>query len=646
LELSVREREVAALVAEGLTDKEIARRLFLSPRTVEGHVLAVRNKLGLDNRTQLAAWFAKEQPPAAAARALPGWLTAFVGREEELRRIPELLDRRRAVTITGPGGAGKTRIAARLAEQLGAAWWVDLSPIGDAELVQPALATAVGKEELQGLQGLLVLDNCEHLVERAAQVAHAVLLANPRLRLLATSREPLLFDGEAVWRLEPLPDEEAAELFVDRAAGRSELEREAVAELCRKLDGIPLALELAAAQVSTLGLDGVRDHLDRVRRRSGPARHQTLESAIRWSYDLLGEPEQRLLRGLSVFRGGFDETAVAAVCGEADARLLPELARRSVAQAADGRWALLETIREFAADRLEESGEAAATRERHAGHYRALAEGAELSGPRQAEWLARLEAEHDNFRAVLSSGDPRLALALHRFWLLRGHLSEGRAWLEQLGSDEPEAHNAIAGIAWRQGDFALARHNLERALAGWRKRGDEVGQQRSLANLGVLAAGQGDFAAAREHYRESLALAEQPRAVAILRSNLGLALAELGEHGEAQQLLAEALVTFRELQEPALIGATLSNLGVLELNRGDRKRARQSFEAALEVLEEIGDTPDVPSSLEGLACVEAQEGRRENALELVARAAALRDSIGARPTAAHLARLERYDLHL
>ena len=659
-ELSRREREVAALVGQGLTDKEIAGRLFLSPRTVEGHLQSIRNKLGFDNRAQVAAWVAREPEQAArpSPSGLPGWLTAFVGRQAELERIPPLLERTRAVTITGPGGAGKTRLALRLAGDLlsrhPATWFVDLSTIQDASLVLPAVATALGVEEFSSVAGLIVLDNCEHVIERAAEAADQLLHASPRVLLLATSREPLLFDGEAVWRLEPLPEEDAAILFEQRAnLSDPSFELNAknaslVADLCRRLDGIPLALELAAAQVGPLGLEAVREHLDALRRRAGPERHQTLEAAIGWSYELLSVAEQRLLRRLSVFRGGFSEEAVAAICGP-DAELLPELARKSMVMAAGGdRWALLETIRAFAEARLEESGEAAAIRSAHAELYLALATQAVLTGAAQSLWLPRLEAEHDNFRAALaSSADPRLAVALHRFWLLRGHLSEGRAWLEQVGSpDEPEVHNAIAGIAWRQGDYAAARTHLLAALAGWERVSDSAGQQRSLANLGVLAASQGDFKAAVEHYRLSLSLADQPRAIAILRSNLGLALAELGSFAEAASLLDSALSVVRSLEEPALIGATLANLGVLALNRGETAAARQSFLEALEVLQGIGDTPDAASCFEGLACVEALEGNPARARELVEQAEEIRAAIGSRASAAQRARLERYALQV
>lgn len=657
-QLSRREREIAALVAEGLTDKEIARRLYLSPRTVEGHVQAIRNKLGVDNRAQVAAWVARSPAAAPPPSGLPVWLTVFVGREPELERIPELLFRTRAVTITGPGGAGKTRLALRLAEDLSRnhprVWFIDLSTIREPSLVLPAVATALGVEEFGGVAGLLVLDNCEHVIERAAEVADLLLHASPKLHLLATSREPLLFDGEAVWKLEPLPEEKAQSLFAQRANlsdpnfSVSAANASAVSDLCRRLDGIPLALELAAAQVGPLGLDGVREHIDALRRRAGPARHQTLEAAIGWSYELLSESEQRLLRRLSVYRGGFSDEAAAFVCGS-DASLLPELARKSLAVAADGgRWALLETVREFAEARLLESSEAAGVRSRHAEFFLSLAESAELTGPAQASWLTRLEAEHDNFRAALAaSRDPRLAVALHRFWLLRGHLSEGRAWLEQVGSpDEPEVQNAIAGIAWRQGDYAHARERLLLALEGWRRRQDAAGQQRSLANLGVLAAGQGDFAGAVESYRRSLALAADARAVAILESNLGLALAELGSFAEAEGLLAAALVKLRELREPALIGATLANQGVLALNRGELPAARQSFLESLEVLQGIGDTPDAAGAFEGLACVEAQAGNPARARELLGQAEEIRSAIGSRPSAAQRGRLERYVLQV
>ena len=461
--------------------------------------------------------------------------TRLVGREAELARAAALLrpDGARVVTLTGPPGVGKTRLAVELARRLGAAYpdgvcLVALAPLSDPALVLPAVAAALGVPDggaiplpdavagrLAGKRPLLVLDNCEHLPEAAPAVADLVGRC-PGLTVLATSRAPLRLRGEQEFSVPPLalpdatPGPGAARaaveacpsvaLFLERARdARPDLELgdadlAAVAALCRRLDGLPLALELAAARVKVLPPRALLARMEAALPlltggpRDLPARQRTLRDALAWSYDLLAEEERAVFRRLGVFAGGFDLDAVAALCpapGTLDvlARLVDHSLVR-VGGAADGepRFVLLETVREYALDRLAERGEADAVRRAHARHFAALAEAAAaaLHGPRQAPWLDRLEREHANFRAALrwalDGGEAglglRLGAALWWFWFVRGRWSEGLAWLEALlalpagaggaADDAKIRSRALTGAGWLA-EYAL-RAPAARAL--------------------------------------------------------------------------------------------------------------------------------------------------------------------------------------
>ena len=424
---------------------------------------------------------------------LPLQLTSFVGREREMAQVRELLEDNRLLTFTGPGGSGKTRLALVVASGLGrgfedGVWLVELASLSDPELVPQAVASVLGVRETPGTplvdslrihlgsRGvLLVLDNCEHLVEACASLAEALLHSCPNLRILATSREALGVSGETIFAIPPLslpdprrlpaleslPRYEATRLFVERAkAARhgfslTEGNAMAVAQVCYRLDGIPLAIELAAARIRVLSAEQISSRLDDSFRlltgggRSALAHQRTLRTAMDWSHELLSEEEQAMLRRLSVFAGGFTLEAAETVGtgegieGDEILDLLASLVDKSlvlVDQQEEIRYRLLETVRQYGREKLEESGEAERVRRRHANYYLALAEEAErgLSGSDQAPWLARLETEHDNLRAALrwslggGEAEPGLGLAaaLWSFWYTRGHLSEGRRWLE------------------------------------------------------------------------------------------------------------------------------------------------------------------------------------------------------------------------
>jgi predicted ATPase len=455
-------------------------------------------------------------PPVAARdpvpHNLPTHLTSFVGRGQEVSEARRLLARARLLTLTGAGGVGKTRLALQVATEVvgdypGGAWFVDLAPLHDAAFVPTAIASVLAAKEeparplietlvdvLGGQSVLLLLDNCEHLVAACAELADRLLHACPGLRVLATSREALHIAGETTWRVPSLllpeaslssPEQvqasPAVHLFVERAAAvqpRFRLDEHnagAVAAICRRLDGIPLAIELAAARSSVLSPEQIAARLvDRFAvlvtgSRTAPARQQTLRATIQWSYDLLTPAERRLLERLAVFAGGWTLEAAEAVCAsdeiapEATLDLLSGLVGKSLVQAepqANGtiRYRLLETVRQYAEGKLADSGEAAALRVRHRDYHLALAGDAVdgLSGPDQVEWLERLEAEHDNLRAALAwcQADPngadqeeRLAGALGRFWRDRGYNREGFAWLMHAVRRRPGAVSGGRGRA-------------------------------------------------------------------------------------------------------------------------------------------------------------------------------------------------------
>jgi len=711
MRLSRREREVAVLVAEGLTDRQIARRLFISERTAEGHVQGIRNKLGFDNRVQIASWATMQgiapgvSRPAArpVPNSLPVHLTAFVGRERELGEIRRLLQRARLLTVTGPGGCGKTRLVVEAAGEVvhrypDGVWFVDLGAVSDPVVVPRAVAGSLGIAEREGVdpldaiaaelasthgrrQCLVILDNCEHLVERCAQTVAALLRSSRQLTFVCTSREPLHLAGEVTWTLGPLSmpapgaavslDElrrfEAVRLFLDRA-GLSDPEFQltdasapAVRQLCERLDGIALALELAAAHVGLLSLDELLRGLERrfsaLWPRATPARQRTLTATIAWSYELLDESERRLLRRLAVFRGGFGLEAAERVCGEGGGDAVFETLARLVDKSLvmpvpplRERYRCLEIIRRFAWARLAETDELEVVRERHLAFFLAMAEEAagELTGPGQPAWLARLAEEHDNLRAALEASRRsdaatrlRLVLALEWFWSIRGHLGEGREWIEDalrasdgLGATPARAGalHAAARLALYQDDLVSGRAWLESSLALCRDLGDRPGVQACLTNLGVAASRLGDWDAARASFTESLALARElddRRAIAILVDNLGVMAAYLGDHGAALAQLEEGLRIMRELGDPSRVANSLANLGMLALYRDDVRDAAARFAESLRIVEALDAPRRLVECLEGFACIAARRGHGDRALRMAGAAAAIRESIGA-----------------
>ena len=631
---------------------------------------------------------------------LPTQLTSFIGRTREVAGITSLLTANRAVTLTGPGGCGKTRLAVQVAAELlgrfpDGVWLIELAPLADPALVPQTVAATLKLPEqpartvaellvdfLRSRTVLLVLDNCEQVIHACARLSEELLRACPRLRILATSREVLNIAGEVTFAVPSLsvPDPqpglsadrlilwEAVQLFVDRASlaqptfKLNDLNAQSVAEVCRRLDGIPLAIELAAARMSAMTVQQITARLDdRFRLLTGGSRtalprHQTLRGAIDWSYGLLAEKERVLLRRLSAFAGGWTLEAAEGVCGgveELDVlNTLTQLAFKSLILVTDHsvsvRYRFLETVRQYARDRLLESGEELTVRKRHRDWYLTFAEQGEqeLAGPQQAEWFDKVEAEHDNLRAALEwslqSGEPeaalRLATAVTRFWLTRAYSDEGRRWLDAglqsrgsvAASVRARALNAAGYLAVQgQGDYASGRLLFEESLSIWRTAGDNSGVADSLHSLGLVATHQADLKTADSLYRESLAIRRElddKGGIALALHNLGI-VAFLRDDPEARSLFESALALWQELGDRRHIAMALTGMGYVATRQRDLPRARSLYRESLAIRQELGDKWGLAYSIEGLATLAAVQGMTDRAARLLGAVEALREAM-------------------
>ena len=665
----------AALAAAAKNPADRARHLQAAAGLYSGEFLpGFYDDWVIEERERLTArWSAVEAeaaavpeaaPPPAASEASPAALprlplawTRFFGRGDELRRLAALLEAgpARLVTLTGAGGTGKTRLAVEAARQAaprygGRVFFMPLADLSDPSLLWPAIAAALdlsldeGAEPLAQIAAalaaptLLVADNLEHLAVPAAASLFALLCRAPCLSVLATSRQRLFVAGEREMAILPLaapgetasPEEmmqiPAVQLFVDRAqAARSDFQitprnAAAVGTVCRQLEGIPLALELAAAWAQVLTPAQMaarlaeRFSLSVSRRKDVPERHQTLRGAIAWSCNLLPPDLARLWAALSVFRGGFTADAAAAVC-DATAPLddLGRLQARSLVFSADSgeemRFSLLETLREYGRDRLN-AAEEQALGGRHARFFLGIASEAEahLRGPRQAEWLARLDRDADNLRAALAwcrEHDGHLGLelagALWRFWMMRGHLTEGRAALAGMlaqamcGETDPalrgKAWNGAGVLAYYQGDTAQARECYEKSLALMTQADNAEGIAVALNNLGLAAENGGDYAAAEGFYQKSLALFQRlgdSQRLAGSLCNIGNMLYYQGKFAQARPLYEESLALRRALEDGQGIVISLGNLANDLFRLGDRAAADLMRESLVRA-QELGD---------------------------------------------------------
>jgi predicted ATPase/DNA-binding SARP family transcriptional activator len=598
-----------------------------------------------------------EPPDLRARRHLPSPVTSLVGRRTQIDEVTALVRRDgvRLVTLTGTGGTGKTRIALQAAAELAERFehgvhFAALAPEQDADLVPDAIAAALGvaeqpgrpivetlKAHLKDRRLLLVTDNFEH-VDAAAPIVGELLAAAPGLKVLATSRSPLRLYGEHEYAVPPLAEAEAVDLFVIRArAARHGFElgaddAAAVVDICARLDGLPLAIELAAARCRELtpaemvpslelAADGPRDV---------PQRQRALRATLDWSHALLTDRERELFAGLGVFVGGCDAESARAVTGAA-AQELDALADESLLEHAAGRYDMLETVREYALERLEP-----ATRRRHAEHFAALAETAEpeLTADPRGSWLLRLETEHPNLRASLTwcaeTGavelELRLVAALERFWVVRGHLREGRGWLDAVvhrDADQPPELRAralagAASIAFWQGDYDGLNAYAGEGLGLCERLGDKRGMSQALDRLGTSAANAGDHARGMELYERSLALCREigdVRMLAVSTTNVGCLAMMRGDYARAEALSREALELHERAGRRDGMQQPLFNLGLLATLQGRHDEALEIFQEGLAQAHELGFLGGTFYVIEGQAAAYAGRGDAERAAE-------------------------------
>ncbi len=655
-----------------------------------------------------------ERPPDN----LPLQLTSFVGREREMAEVKRLLANQRLLTLTGPGGCGKTRLVLRVAQDLveefeDGVWLVELASLSDPAVMAQTVAFTLGVREQPGRsltetladylrprEMLLVLDNCEHLVEACADLTDALLRACPGLRILATSRETLGIAGETSWlvpslslpagrhppAIEEMPRYEAVRLFIERTTAvlpgftLTDRNTQAVAQVCQRLDGIPLAIELAAARARVLAVEQIAARLDGCFRllaagsRTALPRHRTLRATIDWSHELLSEEERALFRGLSVFAGGFTLEAVEAVCaGEGIEEdevldLLSHLVDKSLVvveeRGGEARYRLLETVRQYGHEKLLESEAAEAIRRRHASFFLALAEEVEpkLKGGESRLWLERLEIEHDNLRAALrwaaDAGEVetqlRLAGALWWFWLRNGHLSEGRRWLEDaLERVEASARTAArAKVLWGAGFLAFsqvshpaARSRLEESAGICREIGDRRGLASALSFMSLVMAHQGDPAEARPLAEEGVRLFREDGGdrwgLAIALTNMGVVAEAQADYELAIPLFEQSAAILRELGDKWPLSLPLRHLGIVTSRQGDYVRAERLYKESLASLRELGEKWLISLCLEELAGVACAQGQHARAARLWGAEETICEAIGATVRALYRADYDR-----
>ncbi|HEX5039541.1 MAG TPA: tetratricopeptide repeat protein [Candidatus Limnocylindria bacterium] len=638
---------------------------------------------------------------------LPRQLSSFVGRDQEIETAEVRLADSTMLTLTGPGGVGKTRLALEIAAHLVSSfpdgvWLIELASLAEGQLVDDAIASALRVKQRAGAdiptsliesmeerRLLLILDNCEHLIEPVVDITHRIMRRCPQIQVLATSREALGIPGESLMAVpsmslpstdargaaDTLKESDAVRLFVDRARAvlptfeLTDAVTDAVVQICRRLDGIPLAVELAASRIRSLPPAQIAARLDdRFRLLTGGSRtalprHRTLRATMDWSFELLTEPEQVLFPRLAVFAGSFSIEAAEAVCTddvvvrEDVVDLLAHLVDRSLLVADEGgveaRYRMLETIRDYAQERLADSGEAPATYARHLAWFVDLVDRARpafFSGPIQADWVTRLAADQDNLRAAMrwahedpNGADAELGLAsgLWRYWEVRGDLAEGSEWLEQAlsrlgGEVSVRRASALTGagvLAAHRGDYARAAAFHEASLLLNRELERPLAVAAACSNLANIASEQGDIERARTLYAEGIQVAREAgdhQGAAYTQINLADLTARIGEEAEADRLYAETIDIFERFGDRWGVAHASTRLAAVARRRGDFATATRRYSDALAIHREAGDRHAEARVLANLGDVAAQEGANERAESLYQESLALRSQLGDR----------------
>jgi non-specific serine/threonine protein kinase len=685
-------------------------KVIVEENTLQSHISSLRKVLGPDalatvpGRGYRFALEVSHIGPASTASVaprkhnLPHALTSFIGREKEVSELAHLLGTTRLLTLTGAGGCGKTRVAIELAKQrvhayADGAWLVELAALRDPELLPQTVASVLGIEEKEGVQLidtiadylesralLLVLDNAEHLLEACAQLVETLLRRCERLVIIVTSRERLAVTGELTYRIPSLsvPDDvndatpesiaayESARLFIERARLQvphftvTTDNAAAIASLCRRLDGIALALELAAPRVRTLSVEELSRRLDRrfelltEGSRTALPRQRTLRALIDWSYDLLTDSEKAMLRRVSVFSGGWTLKAAEHVCrGHAiepvdTFDVLTSLADKNliVAETHDNatRYGILETVRQYAQDLLREHGEEMQVHRQHLAYLVAMTDETQSKNPSGSQaYLDRVETELDNIRVALSwstadgadaTSGLRLAGALYPLWHVRGHWSEGRAWLSQLlaaapvgqeGRARANALRAASTLAHHQDDHAAAEALANQTLAAFSEIGDRAGIAEALVTMGDLARNKRDYAAARSLFEQALTIrreiGDRAGSAAVLWA-LGNSAGDVGDYAAARTCLEESAAMLREIDDWRVAFALLG-LAVVDYLQRDYASAKRRLTEALQIQRDVGHRMQTARSLIMMGLVAHGEGDKERAADSLGEAVGL-----------------------